>query len=129
MTTLSDEKAALVRRVVELAPDRALGQIEAVLNDARGDPAMAAIRHMVEREMGDRQVREAVFAPLSPWLKSQAPGLIGALWRGLHALTPLQIAMFLIAQVVGVSIGLIVLGALMPLPPDVQANLQSAMLG
>ena len=44
-------------------------------------------------------------------------------------LTPLQIAMFLIAQVVGVSIGLIVLGALMPLPPDVQANLQSAMLG
>lgn len=92
MTTLSDEKAALVRRVVELAPDRALGQIEAVLNDARGDPAMAAIRHMVEREMGDRQVREAVFAPLSPWLKSQAPGLIGALWRGLHALTPLQIA-------------------------------------
>jgi hypothetical protein len=44
-------------------------------------------------------------------------------------LTPLQIAMFLIAQVVGVSIGLIVLGALMPLPPDVQADLQAAMLG
>ena len=44
-------------------------------------------------------------------------------------LTPLQIAMFLIAQVVGVSIGLIVLGAMVPLPPDVQANLQAAMLG
>lgn len=49
--------------------------------------------------------------------------------RLIVTLTPLQIAMFLIAQVVGVSIGLIVLGALIPLPPDVQADLQAAMLG
>jgi hypothetical protein len=49
--------------------------------------------------------------------------------RLIVTLTPLQIAMFLIAQVVGVSIGLIVLGALMPLPPEVQADLQAAMLG
>ncbi|HEY4199228.1 MAG TPA: hypothetical protein VGM83_01585 [Devosiaceae bacterium] len=49
--------------------------------------------------------------------------------RLIVTLTPLQIAMFLIAQVVGVTVGLLLLSALMPLPPEVQASLQSAMMG
>jgi hypothetical protein len=45
--------------------------------------------------------------------------------RLIVTLSPLQIAMFLIAQVVGVSIGLIVIGFTFPLPPDVAAQLNS----
>jgi hypothetical protein len=43
--------------------------------------------------------------------------------RLIVTLAPLQIAMFLVAQLVGVSIGLIVLGVLLPLPPEVSAAL------
>jgi hypothetical protein len=39
--------------------------------------------------------------------------------RLILTLPPLQIAMFLIAQLVGVSIGLVLIGLLFPLPPDV----------
>jgi hypothetical protein len=35
----------------------------------------------------------------------------------------MQIAMFLIAQLVGVSVGLIVIGMIMPLPPGVHPAL------
>jgi hypothetical protein len=46
--------------------------------------------------------------------------------RLIVTLTPLQIAMFLIAQLVGVSIGLIIIGGLFPLPPgEVEALLNS----
>lgn len=38
--------------------------------------------------------------------------------RLIVTLSPLQIAMFLIAQLVGVTLGLIVVGALLPLPPE-----------
>ncbi len=45
--------------------------------------------------------------------------------RLIVTLTPLQIAMFLIAQLVGVSAGLIVIGALFPLTPEELAALTS----
>lgn len=38
--------------------------------------------------------------------------------RLIVTLSPLQIAMFLVAQLVGVSIGLLVVGMLLPLPPE-----------
>jgi hypothetical protein len=43
--------------------------------------------------------------------------------RLIVTLSPMQIAMFLIAQLVGVSIGLIVIGMIMPLPPGVNPAL------
>ena len=45
--------------------------------------------------------------------------------RLIVTLSPLQIAMFLIAQLVGVSIGLAIIGFAFPLPPDVAAQLAS----
>lgn len=39
--------------------------------------------------------------------------------RLIVTLSPLQIAMFLIAQIIGVTIGLILIGQVFPLPPDV----------
>ena len=45
--------------------------------------------------------------------------------RLIVTLSPLQIAMFLVAQLVGVSIGLALIGLIMPLPPDVVAQLAS----
>ncbi|MBI4921145.1 MAG: hypothetical protein HY834_05305 [Devosia nanyangense] len=45
--------------------------------------------------------------------------------RLIVTLSPLQIAMFLIAQLVGVSIGLAIIGLAFPLPPDVAAQLAS----
>jgi len=41
--------------------------------------------------------------------------------RLIVTLSPWQIAMFLVAQVVGVAIGLIVIGLVFPLPPDIQS--------
>lgn len=45
--------------------------------------------------------------------------------RLIVTLSPLQIAMFLIAQLVGVSIGLAIIGFAFPLPPEVAAQLSS----
>ena len=45
--------------------------------------------------------------------------------RLIVTLSPLQIAMFLIAQLVGVSIGLAIIGFTFPLPPDAAAQLAS----
>lgn len=47
--------------------------------------------------------------------------------RLIVALTPLQIAMFLIAQLVGVMIGLGIIGLTIPLPPAEQAAAQAAL--
>lgn len=47
--------------------------------------------------------------------------------RLIVTLPPLQIAMFLIAQLVGVSIGLAVIGFLFPLPPEVADAAASAI--
>jgi hypothetical protein len=41
--------------------------------------------------------------------------------RLIVTLSPMQIAMFLVAQMVGVGIGLIIIGALVPLPPGAAA--------
>ncbi len=46
--------------------------------------------------------------------------------RLIVTLSPLQIAMFLIAQMVGLSIGLLLLAFFMPLPPEVTEALSSA---
>jgi len=43
--------------------------------------------------------------------------------RLIVTLSPLQIAMFLVAQLVGVSIGLAIIGFAFPLPPGAQAAL------
>ena len=45
--------------------------------------------------------------------------------RLIVTLSPLQIAMFLVAQLVGVSIGLAIIGFTFPLPPDAAAQLGS----
>lgn len=47
--------------------------------------------------------------------------------RLIVTLTPLQIAMFLIAQLVGVMIGLGIIGLAIPLPPAEQAAAQAAL--
>jgi hypothetical protein len=47
--------------------------------------------------------------------------------RLILTLPPLQIAMFLIAQLVGVSIGLVVIGFLFPVPPDVTQAATAAL--
>ena len=49
--------------------------------------------------------------------------------RLIVTLTPLQIAMFLIAQLVGVMIGLGIIGLTIPLPPSVQAAASAAFVG
>ena len=46
--------------------------------------------------------------------------------RLIVTLPPLQIAMFLIAQLVGVSIGLVLIGFLFPLPPEAAADAAAA---
>ncbi len=46
--------------------------------------------------------------------------------RLIVTLSPLQIAMFLVAQLVGVSIGLALIGFVFPLPPELAAALSSA---
>ena len=47
--------------------------------------------------------------------------------RLILTLPPLQIAMFLIAQLVGVSIGLVVIGFLFPVPPEVTQTATAAL--
>jgi hypothetical protein len=98
MAELSDARLGAVRRIIELAPDRAIrGLKTALAHGARGDRSLALVQDLVEAEVLDRRVRSAVLAPLIPLclpaahdlprmaFPYNAPALT---WRGLKQAEP-----------------------------------------
>lgn len=66
MGVLPEQKLAVVRNLVEAAPDRVVGDLRAALAGAGGDSGLVDVRMLVETEARDRQLRNAVFHPLAP---------------------------------------------------------------
>src|SRR5258705_737071 len=101
MVALSEHKIAIVRTLVESAPDRVVGRLQAALIDWAGDTALAGVRRVVEIEATDRRLRNAVLRPVAPMCVGDGvsdrqlifPGrALSYLWHGLKTLAPEDIA-------------------------------------
>jgi hypothetical protein len=87
----NSDRMGIVKALIETAPDGAVRQLNAALKGDSGS-ALAAVRAMVEGEVWDRRVRDAVFAPLLPLCAPRTDGFeqvvfpaaaLPRLWRAL----------------------------------------------
>ena len=92
MVALSDRKIAIVRTLVESAPDRIVGGLQRALAESAGDTVLASVRQLVEAEAADRMLRNAVFQPVVPLFVGDGSDkhslvfparALATLWRGL----------------------------------------------
>lgn len=95
MTSLPDQKLDVVRQLVQQAPDRVVGGLQAALTDA-GDGRLSEVRRLVELEAADRRLRNFVLSPVAPLFRAGRRGLgvllppraLSLLWRGLKSDAP-----------------------------------------
>lgn len=101
MSALPAHKAAVIRTLVQTAPDGVVGRLEAALKGVSGDPALEAVRALVDAEAGDRRLRNLVLAPIAAICVGDGadPGqlrfpaaALGLVWRGLKAAAPDEVA-------------------------------------
>lgn len=64
MVALNERKIAIVRTLVESAPDGVVGRLQEALVDSAGDTVLAGIRRLVEVEAADRRLRNAILQPI-----------------------------------------------------------------
>ena len=92
MSELSPPKKQILRQVMDAAPDKVLRSLMQALSPAVAfDPALAEVRAIVETEIYDRRVRNAVLCSVAPISRAPAPGRIGIpqpavaqLWKALR---------------------------------------------
>src|SRR5882757_4902965 len=101
MVALSDRKIAIVRTLVESAPDRIVGGLQRALAQTGGDTVLASVRALVEAEARDRMLRNAVFQPVTPLFVGDGSDkhslvfparALAMVWRGLKAMAPQEVA-------------------------------------
>jgi hypothetical protein len=101
MGALSEHKIAIVRTLVESAPDRVVGRLQAALIDSAGDTALAGVRRVVEIEASDRRLRNTILRPIAPMCVGDGVSdreltfpsrALACLWHGLKTLAPDDIA-------------------------------------
>jgi hypothetical protein len=101
MPGLPERKIEIVRTLVESAPDKVVGGLQAALAAASGDTALAGVRRLVENEVADRRLRNAVFEPIAPLCVGDGKGegrllfparTLSLIWRALKAQAPAEVA-------------------------------------
>src|SRR5450759_2864660 len=101
MAALSDRKIAIVRTLVESAPDKIVGGLQRALAETAGDTVLASVRQLVEAEAADRVLRNAVFQPVTPLFVGDGSDkhslvfparALAMVWRGLKAVAPEEMA-------------------------------------
>jgi hypothetical protein len=94
MAALSERKIEVVRTLVETAPDRIVGGLQAALADTTPGSALASVRRLVEHEASERRLRNWVLQPIAPMCvgDGRAPDtltfparVLPLIWRGLTA--------------------------------------------
>jgi hypothetical protein len=94
MTALPERKVAMLRTMVEAAPDAVVGELRTALLGQAEESALGSVRQMVEAETADRSLRNAVLAPVvamcqgdgrDPTIMSFPNGVLPLIWRGLKA--------------------------------------------
>jgi hypothetical protein len=108
MAALSERKIDIVRQLVEMAPDKVVGGLQAALAETTDDSALAGVRRLVEVEARDRRLRNGILQPIAPMCVGDgtAPGrlvfparALACTWRGLKVISPEGIADAAIALV------------------------------
>jgi hypothetical protein len=101
MVALSDRKIAIVRTLVETAPDKVVGGLQRALAQTGGDTVLASVRTLVEVEARDRTLRNAVFQPVTPLFVGDGSDrhslvfparALALIWHGLKAAAPQEMA-------------------------------------
>lgn len=92
MSALSERKIAIVRTLVESAPDRVVGSLRQALAETADHSALGGVKRLVEVEVYDRTLRNSILQPIAPMCVGGAPphrltfpsGVLGLLWRGVR---------------------------------------------
>jgi hypothetical protein len=101
MVALSDRKIEIVRTLVESAPDKIVGGLHKALAETHGDTVLASVRQLVEAEVTDRTLRNAVFQPVAPLFVGDGSDIrslvfparaLSLVWRGLKVMAPQDVA-------------------------------------
>lgn len=101
MPGLSDQKMEIVRTLVESAPDKIVGGLHNALVSADGDTALAGVRKLVESELADRRLRNAVLSPIAPLFVGDGKPhdrlifpvrVLAMLWRALKDEAPMDVS-------------------------------------
>jgi hypothetical protein len=97
MAAISERKIEIVRQLVEAAPDRVVGGLQAALAETTDDSALAGVRRLVEVEARDRRLRNGILQPIVPMCVGDGRGLgrlvfparaLACIWRGLKVISP-----------------------------------------
>ena len=98
MPGLTDSQLAVIRTLVDTAPDAAIRSLDCALSaDNRPSGAMAEIRDLVTIEAGERRARNLVFAPVARLCPNTEPpfeydvfpaSTLRVLWRALKQADP-----------------------------------------
>ena len=100
MSGLSDHKMNIVRSLVGQANDAVVGNLQQALAGAEDDTALAGVRRLVEAEVADRRLRNAILSPVAPLFSADSksgrqpfpPKILSMLWRALKAEAPDEVA-------------------------------------
>ena len=108
MPALSERKIDIVRQIVESAPDRIVGGLQAALAETTDDSALAGVRRLVEVEARDRRLRNGILQPIAPMCIGDGKDpdtlvfparALACVWRGLKVICPDGVADAAIALV------------------------------
>lgn len=94
MAALSERKIEIVRMLVETAPDKIVGGLQAALADTAPGSALAGVRRLVDHEAAERRLRNIVLQPIAPMCIGDGGDpdtltfparVLRLIWRGLTA--------------------------------------------
>ncbi|MDE2487497.1 MAG: hypothetical protein KGO51_08870 [Alphaproteobacteria bacterium] len=97
MPALSERKIEIVRQLVEAAPDTIVGGLHRALAETAAESSLADVRRLVEIEVRDRRLRNAILQPIAPMCVGDGRDAkrlvfpsraLGSLWRGLKVIAP-----------------------------------------
>ncbi len=95
MSALSERKIAIVRTLVESAPDRVVGSLRQALAETSDNSALGGVKRLVEVEVFDRHLRNSILQPIAVMCVGAGddvhrltfPGrVLGLIWRGVRNL-------------------------------------------
>lgn len=94
MTALPERKIAIVRTLVQSAPDKVVGSLRQALSDASANSALYDVKQVVETEVVERTLRNTILQPIAPMCVGAGDHphrltfpsrVLGLVWRGLRA--------------------------------------------
>jgi hypothetical protein len=100
MVALSERKIEIVRTLVAGAPDKIVTGLHQALSDAGGDTPLASVRRLVEQEVGDRRLRNAILQPIVPMCVGDGKSehglvfpayVLPLMWKGLKMVAPREV--------------------------------------